>query len=122
MVQEAIDTPTSVIISYHPPVFKPLSSLTLTNSIQKSLLLCAAHGISVYSPHTALDSVNGGINDWLASVVVDGALTGFQKEFAGGPKEDDLGGEGRIVRFDTAISMNTLISRIKKHLKLDKGF
>lgn len=121
MVQEAIDTPTSVIISYHPPIFKPLSSLTLTNSIQKSLLLCAAHGISVYSPHTALDSVNGGINDWLASIVVDRAVSGFEKEFVGAAKEDGLGGEGRLVRLDTGISMATLISRIKKHLKLDNG-
>lgn len=24
-------------------------------------------GLSVYSPHTALDNVKGGINDWLAS-------------------------------------------------------
>jgi putative NIF3 family GTP cyclohydrolase 1 type 2 len=34
--------------------------------------LCAA-GIGVYSPHTSLDSAVGGINDWLANVVIVGA-------------------------------------------------
>jgi putative NIF3 family GTP cyclohydrolase 1 type 2 len=33
------------------------------------LLRLASHGISVYSPHTALDSAPGGINDWLADIV-----------------------------------------------------
>jgi len=120
VAQEAIDSPTSVIISYHPPIFKPLSSLTLSNSIQKSLLLCAAHGISVYSPHTALDSVNGGINDWLAGVVVDGQKTGFEKVYAGAEKEPGVGGEGRLVRLEQEIEMDILVQRIKRHLKLDK--
>jgi hypothetical protein len=56
VVQEAINSPTFAIISYHPPIFKPLSSLTLSNSIQQSLLLCAANGISVFSPHV-FDSI-----------------------------------------------------------------
>ncbi len=43
---------------------------------QKSLLQCAAHGISVYCPHTALDSVWGGINDWLAEGLLAGKEDG----------------------------------------------
>ncbi|KAG8877062.1 hypothetical protein FRB97_003741 [Tulasnella sp. 331] len=63
--------PTAVIISYHPPIFSALKSLTLANPLQRSLLTCAAHGISVYCPHTSLDVTRGGINDWLASATMD---------------------------------------------------
>lgn len=28
--EEALASPTSVIVAYHPPIFKPLSSLTLS--------------------------------------------------------------------------------------------
>lgn len=29
-------------------------------------------GIGVYSPHTSVDGAVGGVNDWLASVVIQG--------------------------------------------------
>src|SRR5258705_13886390 len=64
--QESFAKNTSVIVAYHPVIFKGLQSFTLSNPLQSSLLQCAASGISIYSPHTALDSVWGGINDWLA--------------------------------------------------------
>jgi putative NIF3 family GTP cyclohydrolase 1 type 2 len=70
---------------------------------------------------TALDSVKGGINDWLASIVVDGIQGSFEKSYVGAEKEDELGGEGRLVRFDDEVEMDSLIARIKNHLQLDKG-
>ena len=119
MVEEAIGTRTAAIISYHPPIFKPLSSFTLTNPLQKSLLLCAAQGISVFSPHTALDSVKGGINDWLSDIVRTAAPGSV--EYVGAPKEDDLGGEGRLVRFQQPVELGSLVSTIKKGLGLSAG-
>ena len=56
-----------------PTNLQALSSFTLANLLQKSLLLCAAQGISVFSPHTALDSVKGGINDSLSAIVLTAA-------------------------------------------------
>ena len=119
MVEEAISTQTAAIISYHPPIFKPLSSLTLANPLQKSLLLCAAQGISVFSPHTALDSVKGGINDWLSDVVRTAAPGSV--EYVGAPKDDDLGGEGRLVRFQQPVELGILVNAIKKGLSLSAG-
>jgi len=116
VVEEAISTRTAAIVSYHPPIFKPLPSFTLTNTLQKSLLLCAAQGISVFSPHTALDSVNGGINDWLSDIVRTVATGSV--EYLGVPKEDNLGGEGRLVRFQQPIELDSLVNAIKKGLAL----
>ncbi|PBK82606.1 hypothetical protein ARMGADRAFT_1038509 [Armillaria gallica] len=66
VLEECISLDASAIVSYPPPVFQPLQSLTLSNPLQASLLPCAAEGISVSSPHEALNSVWGVVNDWLA--------------------------------------------------------
>ncbi|KAJ9664856.1 hypothetical protein H2201_005077 [Coniosporium apollinis] len=69
VVDEAIERNDSVIVSYHPIIFRGLKSLTLGDSQQQSLLRLAAEGISVYSPHTAIDAAPGGLGDWLADIV-----------------------------------------------------
>lgn len=43
--------------------------MTLNDTQQQSLLRLAAEGISVYSPHTAVDCARGGLGDWLADIV-----------------------------------------------------
>lgn len=52
-----------------PIIFRGLKSLTLDDSQQRSLLRLAQEGISVYSPHTAVDSTPGGMGDWLCDIV-----------------------------------------------------
>lgn len=121
MLNESLSSPTAVIISYHPTIFKPLSSLTLSNPLQTSLLTCAANGISVYSPHTACDAAWGGVNDWLAEGVRNGHEHG-DVEILGKKKLDwagiEEGGEGRVVKLKQPVHMNDLVARIKKHLKV----
>ena len=61
-MHECLAQEASVLIAYHPPLFKPTRALTLASPIHASLLRLAAEGVSVYSPHTALDAVWGGVN------------------------------------------------------------
>merc|ERR1711977_113168 len=69
VAEEAIKGQLSIVISYHPIIFRALKSLTLANTQQNSLLRLASEGISVYSPHTAVDAAPGGLNDWLADII-----------------------------------------------------
>ncbi|RMJ26719.1 NGG1 interacting factor [Aspergillus sp. HF37] len=69
VADEAIRRKDSVIVAYHPIIFRGLKSLTLNDSQQQSLLRLVQEGISVYSPHTAVDSAPGGMGDWLCDVV-----------------------------------------------------
>ncbi|KAF4611559.1 hypothetical protein D9613_004398 [Agrocybe pediades] len=124
VLAESLAKETSVIVSYHPTIFKGLQSLTLSNPLQASLLQCAAHGISVYSPHTALDSVWGGINDWLAEGLMKGKDDGQIRALVGeklcpttGKSE---GAEGRLVTLQQPIAIDVLEKRIKSHLKLSQ--
>lgn len=69
--EEAIAREASVILAYHPPWFRGEKSLTLDASrgMMRMVALCAAHGVSIYSPHSALDAIQGGINDHVAQVL-----------------------------------------------------
>jgi putative NIF3 family GTP cyclohydrolase 1 type 2 len=122
VLSEAIAKETSVIVAYHPTIFKGLQSLTLANPLQRSLLNCAAEGISVYSPHTALDSVWGGINDWLAQGLLshpdDGVIEPLVDQKLSPSTGEAEGAEGRLVTLNQAIDIRELERRIKAHLKL----
>ncbi|KAJ5476520.1 NGG1p interacting factor 3NIF3 [Penicillium sp. IBT 31633x] len=69
VADEAIENRNSIVVAYHPIIFRGLKSLTFADSQQRSLLRLAQHGISVYSPHTAVDTVPNGMADWLCDVV-----------------------------------------------------
>lgn len=79
VADEAIERKDCVVVSYHPIIFKGFKSLTLADSQQQSLLRLALEGISVYSPHTAVDAAPGGLGDWLADIVT-GTLPGPEPE------------------------------------------
>ena len=65
VVKEAKQNGCNFIISYHPVIWDGLKSVT-SSSVVYELVCC---GISVYSMHTALDAVAGGLNDELAKMV-----------------------------------------------------
>lgn len=69
VAEEAIENDHSVVVSYHPIIFRGLKALTQADSQQSTLLQLAAEGISVYSPHTAVDAVPDGMADWLCDIV-----------------------------------------------------
>lgn len=57
----------SVIIAYHPPIFAPMKRVVCSDTKQRLVHRAIKAGISVYSPHTAIDAAEDGINDWLIS-------------------------------------------------------
>lgn len=64
-VEQAIAFHADVLITHHPAIFKKLASVTDKIWQQELLLTLAEHGIAVYSAHTNLDCVQGGVNDAL---------------------------------------------------------
>ena len=65
-VDQAIAYRADLLITHHPAIFKKLSSITDKVWQQDLLLTLAEQGIAVYSAHTNLDCVAGGVNDALA--------------------------------------------------------
>ncbi|CAG7722360.1 unnamed protein product [Allacma fusca] len=63
VVKEAISSKSDLVIAYHPPIFSPLKAVAYGSWKEEIVAKCLAHDIAVYSPHTTLDCVIGGIND-----------------------------------------------------------
>lgn len=119
VVEETLKVPTALVVTYHPPLFQPITSLTLANPLQASLLKLSAAGISVFCPHSSLDATWGGINDWLAEGVM-GPQKATAKVSILGEVKGEAGGAGRIVTLDEPISIEELVQRVKKHLSLSQ--
>ncbi len=73
VLAEAIAARAELVVGYHPLLFKPLDRLDGATWQGRVALDAVRAGIAVYSPHTALDAVAGGINDWLVECVAGGA-------------------------------------------------
>ncbi len=72
VLQEAVEAGVSLVVAYHPPIFAPLPAVTALDAKQRLILQAAQHRVAVYSPHTALDAAQGGVNDWLCEGVGQG--------------------------------------------------
>lgn len=64
VVAEAVSRRAQCLVAYHPPLFE--KKRRYQRATDPVLFAAAAANCAVYSPHTALDSVPGGINDWLS--------------------------------------------------------
>jgi putative NIF3 family GTP cyclohydrolase 1 type 2 len=119
VLDEAMADPAvGVIVAYHPPLFRPVKCLTLSDIHQRIALKCCAAGISVFSPHTALDACQNGINDWLVSGLGSGTSTPIVPTM---PGTNAVTGMGRLLKLTQPVSLDKLIDNVKKHLGLDKG-
>ncbi len=63
VMAEAIAMKAGAIIAYHPPIFEPLARITDATPRQRVILRALEHHIAIYSPHTALDNIPGGVTD-----------------------------------------------------------
>ncbi|KAI9886585.1 MAG: 40S ribosomal protein S20 [Watsoniomyces obsoletus] len=121
VAEEAIERNVSIIIAYHPIIFKPLKSLTLADSQQHTLLTLAQEGISVYCPHTAVDAAPWGLGTWLADVVVGKCDDipnpwSHDREIIKPLPGVSGAGVGRIVRFHEPQNLIDLATRVQKVL------
>jgi dinuclear metal center YbgI/SA1388 family protein len=63
---EAVASKAQLLITHHPILFRPVRRLTAAEPEGRMLLDLIRAGVSVYSPHSAFDNTQGGINDELA--------------------------------------------------------
>lgn len=113
VVAEALRSKAELVVSYHPPIFRPLASLTQAVARQRSLLEAVRAGIALYSPHTALDAAPGGVHDWLAQ-----GMQGSQPPRSCAPITENA--QGRLLELKAPAALATLVQRAKKHLGIPK--
>lgn len=107
VVDEALRKRAELVVAYHPPIFQPLNRLHPGDPLQARLLKLIEGRVALYSPHTALDAVAGGVNDWLVAGIrardaADSSILGD--------------GPGRLVEFRKGLDAEELVRRIQKWL------
>nr|ALS04877.1 NIF3-like protein 1 [Pseudodiaptomus poplesia] len=105
VLREAVDANSDMILSYHPPIFRPMKRLTLKQWKERVIIEMLERRMALYSPHTAWDAVQGGINDWLLLPFGKGASKPAQQVSG-----DKPAGVGYSVSFSsTALKSGSLL-------------
>lgn len=112
-MEEALEKNADLIIAYHPVIFSGLKRLRAGVPSEDLVVGALRRGVTIYSPHTALDAAAGGMGDWLA----DFAGRGTKRPIVPNPVDSHVGA-GRILFLDEAIELPTAIARAKLHLGL----
>ncbi|KAK7919652.1 hypothetical protein WMY93_010936 [Mugilogobius chulae] len=85
VMEEAETLNCDLIISYHPPLFRPIKSLVQKDWKQRLAIRAVEARMAVFSPHTSWDSVKGGVNDWLIGGLGSGHVTVLSQALSSGP-------------------------------------
>ncbi|KAM9817151.1 NIF3-like protein 1 [Neosynchiropus ocellatus] len=83
VMDEAESMSCDLIVSYHPPLFRPIKRLVQKDWKQRLAIRALEAGMAVFSPHTSWDSVKGGVNDWLVGGLGSGQVSVLSQAVGG---------------------------------------
>ena len=112
VLEQAVQLHADIVITHHPAIFRGIKQLTDADWRTALLLEAARHDIGVYSAHTNLDSVTGGVSDVLAGLLELENVEGLSGE-------DTLEGIGRIGVLPKPMALEAFAEKVKRVLKLD---
>lgn len=69
VIDEAIRKQAELVITHHPVIFGGLKKLTGSNSVEKIIAKAIRNNIAIYSAHTNLDNIQGGVNTKIADLI-----------------------------------------------------
>lgn len=113
VIDEAIENKCQMIITHHPLIFKKPNRIVKGDLLGDKIIKLIENKISVYSSHTNLDLVKGGIND----KVVD--ILGFKSSKVIDKSILEGSGIGRMIYLKDPISSKELIKRIKENFNIE---
>jgi len=111
VLEQASQLHADIIVTHHPAIFRGIKQFTDRDWRSALLLEAARKDIAVYSAHTNLDSVAGGVNDVLANLLELQNVEGLSGE-------DSLEGIGRVGILKGMSDINTFAEKVKNALKL----
>lgn len=112
VADEAAAAKADLVVAYHPILFRPVNRLDAANAHDRTVMKLVQSNTAVYSPHTALDAVVGGVNDWLAGGLGEGETAALH------PRDNSDAGQGRLLTLHKPVSLKALVQRTKRHLGL----
>jgi len=101
-----------LIISHHPLIFKSLKRVVCDDSTSRAVISLIKNDISLISVHTNFDSVKSGLCDLFFDKIAD---TKERVALEGDPEN----GCGRIAELKKAVSLDEILSKVKKEFNLE---
>jgi dinuclear metal center YbgI/SA1388 family protein len=108
VVDEAIAWGADLLVTHHPLLLKPVSSVAATTPKGRAIHRLITAGVALYTAHTNADVADPGVSDALAQAV---GLTGPLRPLA--PAADDpRRGLGRIGSLGRPLSLRDFVARV----------
>ncbi len=108
IVDYAIANDIDLILTHHPLIFRPISSVTEDYHVSRKVIKLVRNDISVISLHTRADKVEGGVNDILCDMLGIRSAVPFGE-----------GGIGRIGNLDEELDIQDFSYLVKDILECD---
>lgn len=107
VVEEAVEWGADLLITHHPLLLRPVSSVAATTPKGRLVHRLITSGVALYTAHTNADAADPGVSDALARAV---GLGGRLRPLA--PSAQDPGrGLGRIGELDAPVSLRAFTER-----------
>ncbi|GMM36499.1 hypothetical protein DASC09_038240 [Saccharomycopsis crataegensis] len=120
--REAVQKRVNLILAYHPFIFRGLKQIgSEIDPQQVSLVEIIKNNINVYCPHTSVDAVKGGVNDWLVESIVNGDKSLIKSSKPIDPSDGadmEENGMGRYVELNQPLKIFDIVSSIKSSLNI----
>jgi dinuclear metal center YbgI/SA1388 family protein len=115
LIDEALASGANVVVTHHPVIFHPLSSINTGDPGGKLLEKLLANKIAIIGCHTNLDSATDGVSDILATKL---GLEKLRPLLPSAEKNSTGAGLGRIGSFSAPVSATIFIERVQEVLNL----
>lgn len=106
-IDEAVKIGASLIITHHPLIFKPIKKISAGEAISDKIITLIKHDVALFSFHTRLDALEGGVNDTLCELI------GLENTEKFGPDGEKI---GRIGNLSAPISAEELAVNLRDRL------
>ena len=123
--EEALEWGASLIYAYHPPLFSGVKSWRQHDPMNCMMMRAIQNQIAIYSPHSALDAVKGGLCDWLvrpftclkSTLSTDSLIHIESRPIEADPLSVEEGA-GRILVLSDGVPFSQILDTLQNHLHL----
>ncbi|MBU3073040.1 Nif3-like dinuclear metal center hexameric protein [Clostridium estertheticum] len=123
VIREAKNKGCNFILTHHPLLFVKPKTITTDTLVGRKVIELIKNGINVYSSHTNLDSVKGGLNDIVTEILGFSKYKIIEMSETNDSGKTDAGktdaGIGRLVILDEPIRFESLCENVKRTLKAE---
>lgn len=114
VASEAVEKGIDLVVSHHPMLFRAAKKITTATPEGRMLLKLIANGVAVYSPHTAFDSCQFGINQRLAEVLNLQQIQSLRPSSL-----DEHPGSGRWGSLSKGVVLSVFLNQVKQAVSAD---